>query len=102
MREWLARNEPLGMSAVAWAEFLCGPVEPSVAELVVRIVSTRIPFAEEDAALAARLFGELGRRRGSLTDCMIAAASIHARAPLATDNIRDFERFQAAGLQLAA
>ena len=102
MRGWLEAGEPLGMSAVAWAEFLGGAVEPSVAELVVRIVSKRTPFAEKDAALAARLFNESGRRRGSLADCMIAAASIHARAPLATENARDFRRFQPAGLQMAS
>ena len=102
MRGWLEAGEALGMSAIAWAEFLGGPVEPSVAELVMRIVSKRAPFADKDAVLAARLFNESGRRRGSLADCMIAAASIHARAPLATENVRDFQRFQPAGLHMAS
>lgn len=26
LREWLKATQPLGMSAVAWAEFLCGPI----------------------------------------------------------------------------
>ena len=102
MREWLQGREVLGMSTIAWAEFLCGPLEPSMVEIVARIVSMRTAFAEEQAGLAARLFNESGRRRGTLADCMIAAASIHARAPLATHNIRDFQRFQVAGLQLAS
>jgi len=26
--EWLTANEPLGISAIAWAEFRCGPLSP--------------------------------------------------------------------------
>lgn len=102
LRAWLARGEPLGMSAVAWAEFLCGPVEPAELDLVTRVVSERVPFGEGEAALAAQLFDGSGRRRGSLADCMIAATAIRAGATLATENARDFRRFAGAGLTLAA
>jgi predicted nucleic acid-binding protein len=102
VRAWLLGGETLSMSAIAWAEFLCGPVEPSEVDLVVQVVSQRLSFTEEDAALAARLFNDSGRRRGSLADCMVAAAAIHARAALATENPRDFRRFEAAGLRLAS
>lgn len=90
------------MSTVAWAEFLCGPLDPSSLDLVAQVVSARLPFVEEDAALAARLFNGSGRRRGSLSDCMIAAVAMRAQAPLATENSRDFRRFERAGLLLAS
>jgi len=101
LRSWLSAGEPLGMSAVAWAEFLCGPVEPSGVELVGRVVPDPAPFAEGEAVLAARLFNESGRRRGTLADCMIAATAIRAGATLATENPKDFRRFERAGLVLA-
>jgi predicted nucleic acid-binding protein len=89
------------MSAVALAELLCGPLEASHLELISRVVSERAPFLEEDAVLAARLFNESGRRRGSLMDCIIAASALRAGASLATANARDFRRFAAAGLTLS-
>jgi predicted nucleic acid-binding protein len=101
LRAWLAAEEALGMSAVAWAEFLCGPVEAAEMELVDRIVADRVAFDEAEAALAARLFNESGRRRGSLADCMIAASAIRAGVPLATENPKDYRRFATAGLSLA-
>lgn len=101
LRAWLAAGEPLGISAVAWTEFLCGPVEPADPDLVARVVGERVPFGEGEATLAARLFNDAGRRRGSLADCMIAATAIRAGAALATANPKDFRRFASAGLSLA-
>jgi predicted nucleic acid-binding protein len=101
LRAWLAAEEALGMSAVAWAEFLCRPVEVADLELVDRIVAERVAFGEAEAALAARLFNESGRRRGSLADCMIAASAIRAGVQLVTENTKDFRRFASAGLRLA-
>lgn len=101
LRAWLSAGEALGMSAVAWTEFLCGPVEAADLELVDRIVRDRVAFGEGEATLAARLFNDSGRRRGSLADCMIAASAIRAGAPLATKNPKDFRRFEMAGLALA-
>ncbi len=100
LRAWLGAGEPIAISAVAWAEFLCGPVEAALLDLVGRIVTRRVPFGEDEAALAARLFNQAGRRRGSLADCMIAASAIQAKATLATQNPEDFQRFQVAGLQI--
>ncbi len=88
------------MSAIAWAELLCGPVEAGHLDLAGRVVSERVPFLEEDALLSARLFNESGRRRGSLMDCMIAASALRATAALATANVSDFRRFAAHGLAL--
>jgi predicted nucleic acid-binding protein len=100
LRGWLRAGESIGMSTIAWAEFLCGPVEPHHVALVAQIIQQRIPFDEEDAALAAQLFNRSGRRRGSLVDCMIAATALLQKAHLATENPSDFRRFEEAGLPL--
>jgi len=102
LRAWLKEAEPLGMSAISWTEFLCGPVEAADVELAGRILRDPVAFNSVDAALTARLFNLAGRRRGSLTDCMIAATAIRASAPLATTNPADFRRFEPAGLKLTA
>ncbi len=99
---WLGEGSEFAMSAICWAEFLCGPVEEEHVELVSRIVNERVPFLAEDASGAARLFNLSGRRRGSLVDCMIAATALRAGATLASSNPRDFERLAAAGLRMAA
>ena len=100
LREWLRAGEQLGISAIGWAEFLCGPVEPDHVELAARVLPHRLAFSEDHARLTARLFNESGRRRGSLMDCMIAATAIQHGAPLATVNEADFSRFRSAGLRL--
>ena len=74
------------MSTIAWCEFLCGPIGEHEAEFASTILSERVSFLEADASLAARLFNESGHRRGSLTDCMIAAAALRSGAALATAN----------------
>lgn len=102
LREWLRSGEELGMSAIAWAELLGGPIDPDQVDLAARVVSRRFAFGEDDAAVAARLFNETGRRRGSLTDCMIAATALRLDAPLATENPADFRRFEPAGLRVLA
>jgi predicted nucleic acid-binding protein len=93
LREWLLTDEPLGMSCIGWAEFLCGPVEPRHVELARELVHEPEPFGRRDAELAADLFNRSGRRRGSLSDCMIAASAVRAGGFLATANAGDFRRF---------
>jgi predicted nucleic acid-binding protein len=100
-RAWLGSGEVLAISAVGWAEFLCGPVSERQAELAGRVVTERLPLLEEDAAVAAKLFNASGRGRGSLADCLIAATALRFRAPLATTNRSDFQRFEKLGLRLA-
>ncbi len=92
--------EPLGISPVSWTEFLCGPLEQEQTELVGEIVGEPAAYTETEARLAARLFNETGRRRGSLMDCMIAASAISAGAALATSNRSDFARLVPLGLRL--
>lgn len=91
----------MGISTVAWAEFLCGPVEPPSLELAVELLDEPIPLLAEDAARAARLYNLSGRRRGSLLDCMVAAVAVRLGASLATSNPADFRRFGADGPVLA-
>ncbi|WP_419936764.1 type II toxin-antitoxin system VapC family toxin [Candidatus Palauibacter sp.] len=98
---WIATGEGIGMSAVAWAEFLCGPLSASRLRVADSVVGPRVDFTGEDAVLAARLFNECGRRRGSLPDCMIAAVALGAGARLATADEADFHRFEAFGVKLA-
>jgi len=102
LRQWLGNGERLGISATAWAEFLCGPVAPPQVELAARVVPHRLAFSEAEAKVAADLYNGSGRRRGSLIDCMIAATAIRADDPLATVNPDDFRRFEKAGLKLTA
>ena len=89
------------MSTIAWAEFLCGPINEAVLSLASIIVKQRLNYTEAMAVTAARLFNGSGRRRRSMVDCMIAAAAIEASAAIATANPADFRRFQALGLNLA-
>ena len=79
LRSWIEEGETLVMSTVAWAEFLCGPLDRSEMELATEIVGQRHDFTPKHAAIAARLFNESGRRRGSLIDCMIAATARPSR-----------------------
>jgi predicted nucleic acid-binding protein len=100
LRSWLERRIPLAVSAIAWAEFLCGPISSAQQALAARVVGEPVPFDAADARLAASLFNGSGRRRGTLADCMIAAVAIRAEAQLATADPRDFAGFQAEGLGL--
>ena len=100
LREWIGAGETLSMSTVAWAEFLCGPLDESEIALADQIVGQRSDFTLDQAAIAARLFNESGRRRGSLIDCMIAAAALADGAPIATENVADFRRFRDFGLKV--
>jgi predicted nucleic acid-binding protein len=98
---WLAAGEPLAASALAWTEFLNGPVSADEIVLVESVIEERIvPFEKPAAVLAAKLFNETGRRRGSRFDCLIAATAILANAGLATENQKDFTPFVAHGLKL--
>ena len=101
LRGWIGEGQTLGMSTVAWAELLCGPLKRSEVEWATEIVGQRHDFTPEQAELAARLFNESGRRRGSLIDCMIAATALAAAAPIATANAADFLRFKGFGLTMA-
>lgn len=101
LRGWLSAGEGIAISAVAWGEFLCGPLGPDETSLAAEVVGDPVPLDAAAAALAADLFNRSGRRRGSMLDCFIAAAALASGARLATTNQADFRRFDEAGLVLA-
>lgn len=99
--QWLAAGEPLAASSLVWTEFLNGPVSAADIALVASVIEDEVvPFEKQTAALAAQLFNQTGRRRGSRFDCLIAATAILANAELATENKSDFKPFVAHGLKL--
>lgn len=101
LRNWVEAGDTLVMSTVAWAEFLCGPLQGSELALAAEIVGQRRDFTDDHAATAARLFNESGRRRRLLLDSMIAAVALAEDAPIATANEADFRRFESSGLKIA-
>lgn len=102
LRTWIGKHERLALSAVVWAEYVCGPIESDAVEAAAELFGEPEPLTGIVATLAAELFDRSGRRRGTLADCMIAATAMHAGAVLATSNRADFERFTAFGLALAS
>ena len=101
LRGWLRDGARPNMSAVAWTEFLCGPLSADDLHLATEIVGRRLEFTPEHAATAADLFNRSGRRRGTLIDCMIAAVALGEGAAVATTNGDDFRRFKDSGLVVA-
>ena len=98
---WLSANERIGVSAVAWGEFLCGPLSHSAEALARQLLPNAEPFDHSDAELAAILFNATGRRSKSYADCCIASVAIRLKVPLAMSNIDDFKPMEAHGLALA-
>ena len=100
LRAWLRKATSVGISAMSWAEFLCGPVAAEDVALAALIVGDPVEFTADDSAGTARLFNLAGRRRGSFTDCMIAAVALRVGASMATTNPDDCDRFEAVGLEI--
>ncbi len=98
---WLSRGETLAISAVAWGEFLCGPLPAAAEALARRLFPGAVPLERTDAEKAAVLFNSTGRRSKSYADCCIAAVAIRSQAPLATGNVADFLPMVPHGLALA-
>lgn len=102
IRDWLAAEESLASSSIAWSEFCNAPVTREQMDAVHAVLNGRvISFDEAQAEQTSRLFHDTGRRRGSHPDCMIAAGMCLG-ATVATRNIQDFERFVPYGLKLNA
>jgi|SRR6185312_10704432 len=100
LRRWMEASDSLAISAIAWAEFACGPVSAEQLSQVLQVLGEPLAFTQVHAEIAAELFNSTGRVRGKFVDCMIAAAALESGASLATSNPRDFARFQSSGLHL--
>jgi len=99
--QWLVSGQSLATSAVPWSEFLNGPVtQVEIIQVGAVLESRIIPFGRPEAQIAANLFNQSGRRRGSRFDCLIAATAISNQAALATANLSDFKPFAPLGLKL--
>jgi predicted nucleic acid-binding protein len=101
LHSWMRTEVTIQISAIAWSEYLCGPLDPAVVPLARKLVQSVEAFTEGDAELASKLFNGTGRRPRSHVDCMIAAHAIRRDAVLATLNVRDFRRFEKFELRLA-
>lgn len=101
LQTWLTARENLGISSIAWSEFLCGPLTPDDEVIAQVLFAEPEPFFASDALKAAQLFNATGRRSRSLADCQIAAVALRCGARLATGNVSDFTHFQSHGLSLA-
>jgi predicted nucleic acid-binding protein len=101
LRSWLKAGERIGVCALVWAEYLCGPLPGEKIAAADALLRWKEPFDPADGPLAAHLFNATGRRRGTFVDCMIAATAIRCRARLATYTRDDFIPFEAHGLELA-
>ena len=101
LQAWLTSGEDIGISAIAWSEFLCGPVTMPEEALAQLILAAPEPFLATDARSAATLFNATGRRSRTLADCQIAAVALRCGARIATGNLPDFNPFQNHGLILA-
>jgi predicted nucleic acid-binding protein len=102
LRRWLQQDTRIAVSAVTWAEFLCGPVSAEDRQRARTVVGMPLPLVEAEAERAAELFNMGGRRRGTLPDALLAAAALAAGAALATSNAADFGRFEREGLTVIA
>lgn len=98
---WLSAGEKLGISAVAWGEFLCGPLSATAEELARKLLPVAESLERADAEKAAELFNLTGRRSKSYADCCIGAVAIRCGALLATSNRDDFTPLVPHGLVLA-
>ena len=101
MLPWLKQGNIAAISTITWSEFCNGPIPLAKKQLIEQILGDNIiDFTQPMAETASFLFNKTGRRRGSHSDCMIAATAIISDAPLRTQNIKDFERFIPFGLHL--
>ena len=98
--DWYRTGEALVVPMPVWYEFLCGPIRQLQIEAMRCFLDEIIVFKEAHAEKAAELFELVGRKRSLKVDAMIAATSMLMKAPLATNNTSDFERFTQLGLQL--
>lgn len=98
---WLCSGESIEISAIAWGEFLCGPLSPPAEAFARQLLPSAHALERADAEKAAELFNLTGRKSKSYADCCIGAVAIRKQAALATSNGGDFTPMVPHGLVLA-
>jgi predicted nucleic acid-binding protein len=93
LRSAIERGERILVPALVLYEWLRGPRIPPelAAQEALFPRETAVSFGPEEAALAARLYGEVRRARGREIDLAIAACALVRDAELWTINLEDFE-----------
>jgi predicted nucleic acid-binding protein len=93
LRRAIAGGERLLVPTLVLYEWLRGPRRPEelAAQEALFPRETAVPFAPQEAALAAGLCSRLRKARGREIDLAIAACAIARNARLWTLNIEDFE-----------
>ena len=100
VERWLEANETLCIPTVAWYEFLCGSTAEEEQLALALLDGGLLPLGVIEAQSAAAAFRKLDKPRRLRVDAMIAATAIVAKAPLATNNRKDFLPFEPHGLIL--
>jgi predicted nucleic acid-binding protein len=93
LRNVIETGERLVVPALVLYEWLRGPRrrQELAAQEALFPRESAVPFGYEEAALAARLYGEVIRPRGREIDLAVAATALVQRARLWTLNVTDFE-----------
>jgi predicted nucleic acid-binding protein len=92
LRRAIAGAERILLPALVLYEWLRGPRLPQelAAQEALFPRESAVPFASQEAALAAGLYGRLRKARGREIDLAIAACAIARNAKLWTLNTEDF------------
>ena len=92
LRTAIAGGERVGFSSIVLYEWLRGPRLPEelAAQEALFPRAAAVAFGEEEAALAASLYGKVRRARGREVDLAVAACAVTHGARLWTLDWRDF------------
>jgi len=92
LRTAIADGERVAFSSIVLYEWLRGPRLPQelAAQEALFPRAAAVAFGDEEAALAANLYGKVRRARGREVDLAVAACAVTHGARLWTLNWRDF------------
>ena len=92
LRTAIADGERVAFSSIVLYEWLRGPRLPQELDAQEALFprAAAVAFGEEEAALAASLYGKVRRARGREVDLAVAACAVTHGARLWTLNWRDF------------